>query len=194
VDEKAAKPSYEGTIIAMGDSLTAGRGVVPESAYPAQLQKKIRKAGYNWRVINAGISGETSSGALARIKWILAQHPDIVILATGANDALRGVPISLIKENIGKAVELLQNGGVKVVLAGMRITPNLGPSYTRNFAAIYPAIARERQTILVPFFLSEVAGEPSLNLEDGIHPNPEGYKIIAETVYPYALQAIVTVR
>lgn len=190
VHDNSTTPSYEGTIIAMGDSLTAGYGVAPEFAYPAQLQSKLRKAGHNWRVINAGISGETSSGALARIKWILAQHPDIVILETGANDALRGIPISLIQDNISTAIQLLQERGVQVILAGMQITPNLGPDYTASFATIYPTVAQEQRGILVPFFLRGIAGEVSLTQEDGLHPTAKGYEIIAGTVFPFVVQAI----
>jgi acyl-CoA thioesterase-1 len=190
IAEQTTAPRYEGTIIAVGDSLTAGFGVEVEAAYPARLEKKLQAEGYHWRVINAGISGETSSGALARIRWILAQHPDIVILETGANDGLRGMPLALLRENISKAVQLLQKGGVRVVLAGMQVVRNLGPDYTKGFAEIYPAVARKRQVILIPFFLEGVAGEPSLNQEDTIHPNPAGYRLVAETVYPYVLQAI----
>jgi acyl-CoA thioesterase-1 len=189
-DEQNSVPEYEGTIIAMGDSLTAGLGVAVDDAYPARLEQLLQEAGYNWQVINGGISGETSSGALSRTRWILARHPDIVILETGANDALRGLPLSLVRENIMKTVQMFQEGGVKVVLAGMQIVQNLGADYTKRFAAIYPAVARERQVILIPFFLEGVAGDPSLNQEDTIHPNQKGYRIVARTVLPYVVQAI----
>jgi acyl-CoA thioesterase-1 len=193
-EEKNSAPQYEGTIIAMGDSLTAGYGVAVDNAYPARLEKLLQEAGYNWQVINGGISGETSSGALSRTSWILARHPDIVILETGANDALRGLPLTLVRENIMKTVQVLQEGGVKVVLAGMQIVQNLGADYTERFAAIYPAVARERKVILIPFFLEGVAGDPSLNQEDTIHPNQKGYRIVARTVLPYVVQAIKTER
>jgi acyl-CoA thioesterase-1 len=181
---------YEGTIIALGDSLTAGLGVAEEEAYPAVLEEKLQQNGYNWQVINAGISGETSSGALTRINWIIAQHPEIVILETGANDGMRGIPIRVIRENISDAVRLLKAADVEVVLAGMQMLQNLGPDYTEQFAAVYPAVAEKQQIILIPFFLEQVAGTPSLNLPDFIHPTPAGHRIVAQTVYPFVVRAI----
>jgi acyl-CoA thioesterase-1 len=182
--------AYAGTIIAMGNSLTAGLGVAEEEAYPAVLEEKLRLSGYNWQVINAGISGETSSGALSRINWIIAQQPDIVILETGANDGMRGIPIRAIRENISQAVLLLKEADIEVVLAGMQMLQNLGPDYTTQFAAVYPAVAKKQEVILIPFFLKEVAGTPSLNLPDFIHPTPEGHRIVAQTVYPFVVKAI----
>jgi acyl-CoA thioesterase-1 len=181
---------YKGTIIALGDSLTAGLGVAEEEAYPAMLEEKLQQNGYNWQVINGGISGETSSGALTRIDWIIAQQPDIVILETGANDGMRGIPTWVIKDNISQAVQLLKEADVEVVLAGMQMLQNLGPDYTKQFAAVYPAVAQEQKITLIPFILEQVAGTPSLNLPDFIHPNPEGHKIVAQTVYPHVLKAI----
>jgi acyl-CoA thioesterase-1 len=190
VDEAKTKQAYSGTIIAMGDSLTAGLGVAEEDAWPALLETKLKKNGLNWQVINAGISGETSSGALARIKWILTRKPDIVIFETGANDGFRGIPPPVMKKNISRAVQLLRENGVTVILAGMRIVRNLGADYIREFAAIYPAVAGEQDVLLIPFFLKGVAGEPSLNQADSIHPNEKGHRIIAETVFPFTLKAI----
>ena len=186
----SATPRYNGTIIAVGDSLTAGLGVMEDEAWPAIMGKKLRNNGHHWQVINAGISGETSSGILSRIKWILAQKPEIVLLETGANDGFRGIAPSVVRKNISKAVQMLQEGNVTVVLAGMQTVQNLGANYTREFADIYPSVAREQDCILIPFFLRQVAGEPALNQADTIHPNEEGHKIIAETVYPYVLQAL----
>jgi acyl-CoA thioesterase-1 len=180
---------YRGTIIALGDSLTAGLGVAEEEAYPALLQEKLQQGGHNWRVINAGISGETSSGALSRVNWIIAQQPDIVILETGANDGMRGIPPRVIKKNISQTVHLLKESGVEVILAGMQMLQNLGPVYTEQFAGIYPAVAEEQQVILIPFFLEQVAGNPSLNLPDTIHPTPAGHRVVAQTVYPFVLEA-----
>lgn len=188
--DRAATPIYERVIIAVGDSLTAGLGVAEHEAYPTLLERKLKQSGYNFQVINAGISGETSSGALSRIGWIIAQQPDIVILETGANDGLRGIPSHVIYDNISKTVQLLKEGGVTVVLAGMRMLQNLGPAYTREFAELYPKVAREQDIILLPFFLQGVAGVPTLNLPDMIHPTAAGHRIIAETVYPYVLKAI----
>jgi len=180
----------EGTIIAVGNSLTAGLGVAEEEAYPAVLEQKLQQSGYNWQIINAGISGETSSGTLSRINWIIAQRPDIVILETGANDGMRGIPIRVIRENISQAVQLLKAAEVEVVLAGMQMLQNLGPEYTKQFKDVYPAVAEKQGVILIPFFLEQVAGTPSLNLPDFIHPTPEGHRIVAQTVYPYVLKAI----
>lgn len=188
------KQAYEGTIIALGDSLTAGLGVAEKEAYPALLQEKLHRNGLNWQVINAGISGETSSGALSRINWIIARQPDIVILETGANDGMRGIPTKVIKENISRMVRLLKEADVEVVLAGMRMLQNLGPAYTEKFAALFPEVAEEQEIILVPFLLEGVGGNPSLNLRDAIHPNPEGHRILAQTVYPYVIKAIQAAR
>jgi acyl-CoA thioesterase-1 len=179
-----------GTIVAMGDSLTAGYGVAERDAYPAQLERKLQQAGYGWRVINAGISGETSSGALSRTDWLLRLKPDIVILETGANDGLRGVDTRLTRRNIDRIVSKLQAHGVTVVLAGMQMVKNLGPGYVADFLAIYPTVAKKHHLILIPFFLSKVAGVPSLNQADGIHPVAEGYRIVTDTVFPYVKQAI----
>jgi acyl-CoA thioesterase-1 len=189
-EKMPATPRYIGTIIAAGDSLTAGLGVMEDAAWPAIMEKKFKNNGHHWQVINAGISGETSSGLLSRIKRILSRKPEIVILETGANDGLRGIPPSVVRKNIGKAVQMLQEGNATVILAGMQIVQNLGADYTREFADIYPSIAREQDCILIPFFLQQVAGEPALNQADTIHPNEEGHKIIAKTVYPYVLQAL----
>lgn len=184
------KPASQGTIVAVGDSLTAGYGVPETEAYPAKLERKLRQEGYRWRVVNAGISGETSSGTLARIDWILKLKPDIVILEIGANDGMRGQDPALTRKNIDKIVTALQAKGVTVVLAGIRMLTNLGPSYTRKFAAIYPRVAKDRNLILIPFILDKVAGEETLNLSDGIHPNGQGYDIVTENVYPYLLKAM----
>jgi acyl-CoA thioesterase-1 len=189
-DRAAETPSYDGVIIAVGDSLTAGLGVGEQEAYPALLERKLKKNGYNLQVINAGISGETSSGALSRIGWIIAQQPDIVILETGANDGLRGIPPKVIYDNISKTVQLLKEGRVTVVLAGMQMLQNLGPAYTREFADLYPKVAREQDIILIPFFLQDVAGNPPLNQTDAIHPTAAGHRIITETVYPYVIEAV----
>jgi acyl-CoA thioesterase-1 len=185
-----AKKVYKGTIFALGDSLTAGLGVAEEDAYPALLEEKLQQNGHNWQVLNGGISGETSSGALSRINWIITLKPDIVILETGANDGMRGIPARVIKENISQAVHLLIEADIEVVLAGMQMLQNLGPAYTEQFAALYPAVAEEQDVILIPFFLEQVAGNPALNLPDTIHPTPAGHRIVAQTVYPYVIEAI----
>jgi len=189
-NQKPAVAAHERTIIAVGDSLTAGYGVAEDQAYPAKLEEKLRRNGYSYRVINAGVSGETSSGTLARIDWIAGKKPDIVLLETGANDALRGMPISLIRSNLEETINKLQAQKIEVVLAGMQMVRNLGPLYTAGFAKIYKEVARDRQVILIPFFLAGVAADPGLNQEDTIHPTAKGYTIVADTVYPFVVQAI----
>jgi acyl-CoA thioesterase-1 len=186
--------AYQGTIVAMGDSLTAGLGVNENDAYPAQLERKLQAAGLYWRVVNAGIIGETSSGALSRINWVLKLKPDIVILETGANDGLRGVDPRVTQRNIDEMLSILKKKNVLVVLAGMRMLRNLGAEYTDAFQAIYPRLAAKHNVTLVPFFLQGVAGESSLNQNDGIHPTAEGYRVITGKIYPYVLPAIKRYR
>lgn len=183
-------PDYQGTVVALGNSLTAGLGVSEDRAYPALLEEKLIAAGNPYQVINAGISGETSSGALSRIKWVLTLEPDIVILETGANDGLRGIDPLLIEKNIREIVKTLKSENVIVVLAGMRMVENMGSDYTTAFAAIYPRIAGEEDLVFIPFFLEGVAGNRRFNQEDGIHPTAEGYRLITDVVYPYLLEAI----
>jgi acyl-CoA thioesterase-1 len=178
------------TIVAMGNSLTEGLGVAEDEAYPAQLEARLRARGYAYRVVNAGISGETSSGARARLEWVLTLDPDIVILETGANDGLRGLDPELIRENIRWLVEAFLKRDIIVVLAAMRIVSNMGPEYTRAFAEIYLDTARETDVILIPFFLKGVGGEPHLNQADGIHPTAEGYTVIVENIFPHVVDAI----
>ena len=185
------KITWEGTIVAFGDSLTAGYRLDESEAYPALLQEMLVSAGTPWRVINAGVSGETSSGALSRVAWVLKSlDPDIVILETGANDGLRGIEVDLARKNILATVTGLQEEGVTVVLAGMQMVKNLGEDYGQAFAALYGEVAAEKGTILIPFFLEGVAGDASLNLADGIHPNAAGCRIVAGNVYPYVREAI----
>jgi len=185
---------YAGTIVAVGDSLTEGLGVAEEFAYPALLEARLQDQGYPYRVVNAGISGETSSGALARIQWILTLKPDIVILVTGANDALRGIAPELVKSNILTIVRSLKENKVTVVLGGMQIVQNLGREYTAAFAEIYPEVARAEDVILIPFFLAGVAADPGLNQADGIHPTAAGYRVIVDNITPYVLDAVKSQR
>lgn len=181
-----------GTIVAMGDSLTEGLGVESDQNYPAQLERKLQAEGYNWTVINAGVSGETTTGALERVDWVLTMQPDIVILATGGNDSLRAIDPALTESNLRQLVSLLQEAGATVILAGMQTIQNLGPEYTEAFRTIYPKVAADADLILVPFFLEGVAGDPKLNQEDFIHPTAAGYTIVVETIYPYVVEAIET--
>ncbi|MFN8486369.1 MAG: arylesterase [Caldilineaceae bacterium] len=183
-----------GVIVAMGDSLTEGLGVSMDEAYPAQLERKLHADGYNFTVINAGVSGETSTGALARVNFVLKLKPDIVILGTGGNDSLRGIDPALTQKNITTLVRTFKEKNVIVILAGMQTVQNLGQDYTTKFKAIYPAVAKAENVILIPFFLEGVAGDPKLMQNDFIHPKPEGYAIVVKNIYPYVLQAIKQVK
>lgn len=170
-------------IVAFGNSLTAGLGVSPDQSYPAQLQRRLREAGYGHEVINAGVSGDTTTGGLRRLDWILKSRPSMVILELGANDGLRGQPLSLMASNLAKIIDGLQQAGVEVVLAGMQIPPNYGLDYTTGFAALFEQLARDHSVTLIPFFLEGVAARKALNQADGIHPTAEGYRIVAQTVF-----------
>lgn len=185
-----SQKSVEGTIVAVGDSLTEGLGVAEELSYPAVLEKKLFEQGYRYRVINAGVSGETSSGTLSRIKWILSLKPDIVILVTGANDGFRGIDPALINSNIRRTIEILKAQRVFVVLGGMKMVHNLGRNYSSAFEALYPGLAKSEDVIFIPFFLAGVAADPKLNQADGIHPNADGYRKIVDTILPYVTEAI----
>ncbi len=178
------------TIVAMGDSLTEGLGVPEAKAYPAVLEQNLKKAGYAVKVINAGISGETSAGALSRTEWILRLNPDILIIETGANDGFRGVDPAAVKKNIAAIIRILQKRDVIVVLAGMKMVKNLGEDYIQAFEDIYPNLAVDFDVIFIPFILEGVAGDPDLNREDGIHPNADGYQKVADHVQPYVEKAI----
>jgi acyl-CoA thioesterase-1 len=180
----------DGTIVAMGDSLTEGLGVDDADTYPAVLESRLIAQGYRYRVVNAGISGETSSGARSRMRWIMSQAPDIVILETGANDGFRGIDPQLIRQNIREIIEYFMENDVIVVLAGMKIVTNLGLEYTQAFEALYQKLATDFDVIFVPFFLDGVAAETSLNLPDGIHPNAAGYQKIVDHIWPHVLEAI----
>jgi acyl-CoA thioesterase-1 len=188
--EKKPEKKIEGTIVAVGDSLTEGLGVDEEFAYPAVLEEKLLEQGYPYRVVNAGISGETSSGTLSRIKWILTLKPDIVILVVGANDGFRGIDPELVKSNIRTIIKSLKEKNVTVVLGGMQIVQNLGQDYTTAFAEIYPEVARSEDAIFIPFFLAGVAADQGLNQADGIHPSAEGYQVIVDNITPYVLKAV----
>ena len=191
-DRPAAKPPppTRGVIVCLGDSLTAGYGLAETQAYPAQLESLLQAAGHNYRVINAGLSGETSSGALSRLEWALKLAPDIVILETGANDGLRGIDPALTQRNIEAIVARLQAADITVVLAGMQMVRNLGRPFTKAFADIYPAVAAKFDLIYMPFFLDGVAGRRDLNQSDGIHPTAEGYAIITTNLLPLVEAAI----
>jgi len=191
---RAQAPPDEGLIVALGDSLTAGLGLNERDAWPAQLERRLRGAGFRWKVINAGISGETSSGARARLAWVLGLKPDIMVLETGANDGLRGIPTQVLQANLDSMLATLGENRVTTVLAGMQMLRNLGPSYTSAFARVYPDLALKHRAILIPFFLEGVAANPALNQSDGLHPTAEGYRVVTDLVYPRILDAIARVR
>ena len=167
-------------IVAFGDSLTAGLGVAQEEAYPARLQRALDAAGYRYRVINAGVSGDTTAGGVRRVQWVLNSKPAVVVLELGANDGLRGIDPAETRSNLETIIRRLQAAGVTVVLAGMKLPPNYGKDYTARFAALYPEVARKYQVSLMPFFLEGVAAREALNQADGIHPTEAGYQVIVE--------------
>lgn len=170
-------------IVAFGDSLTAGLGLTAAQSYPSILQKKLELDGYQYEVVNAGVSGDTSAGGLQRIDWALEGDVRFMILELGANDLLRGLSVREMKNNLDKIIARTQARGVVVLLAGMYAPTNAGAEYQREVQEAFQSLARERKVTLIPFFLDRVAGVESLNQQDGIHPNAEGTRIVAETVY-----------
>ena len=169
------------TILALGDSLTEGLGVDNDANYPAQLEARLKELGYkDVKVVNSGLSGETSTGLVNRLDWVLQTKPDITILTVGANDAIRGIDVATVEANIRTAVKRLQDNGSEVILGGMQIYDNLGSDYVTSFAAIYPRVAKDMNVTLIPFFLDGVGGDPKLNQADAIHPTKEGYTIIVD--------------
>ena len=170
-------------IVALGDSLTAGLGLLENQAYPALLQKKLDTDGYPFEVVNAGVSGDTSAGGLRRLDWALEGEVRIMIVALGANDGLRGLSVDEMKSNLEEIIRHAKEKNIVVILAGMEAPPNYGPEYTTSFRKAFQDLAREQRVLYVPFLLANVAGNPALNQGDGIHPNPEGAAIIADTLF-----------
>ena len=178
-------------LLILGDSLTAGYGLVATEAFPVQLEKALQQAGYNVSVINAGVSGDTSAGALARLEWSLADSPHVVIVELGGNDALRGLPPEVTFDNLDTILGRLKAAGVHVILAGMKAPRNLGEDFTTSFDQIYPQLASKHNVIFYPFFLEGVALDPELNQADGIHPNAAGVGVIVERILPVVEAAIM---
>ncbi|MBI3303819.1 MAG: arylesterase [Deltaproteobacteria bacterium] len=172
-------------ILFFGDSLTAGYGLDPAQAFPALIQEKIDSRGWNFHVINAGLSGETTAGGLRHIDWVLQRPIDVLVLELGANDGLRGLAIDGAKRNLQAIIDRTKSKypRVKIVLAGMQVPSNLGRDYITRFRAIFPELAETNNAVLIPFLLAGVGGVPELNLPDGIHPTPVGHKIVAENVW-----------
>lgn len=171
-------------IVFYGDSLTAGYGIDPDSAFPALVGQALEKQGKEVKVVNAGLSGETSAGGLSRIDWVLRQPVDIFVLELGANDGLRGLPIEQTEKNLQAIIDKVKvkNPNVKIVIAGMMVPPNMGPDYSSRFKKVFPELARRNDAALIPFLLEDVAGIEKLNQADGIHPNVEGHRIVAQNV------------
>jgi len=180
-----AVAAQERVIVAFGDSLTAGFGVPAEQAYPALLAARLRAEGYPYRVVNAGVSGDTTAGGVRRVNWALRLNPDVVILELGANDALRGQDLNAIRANLDQIVERFQAAGARVLLLGMRLPPNYGARYGAEFQRLYEDVARQRGAALMPFFLEGVGGNPRFNQLDGIHPTTEGYRVITDRLWPH---------
>ena len=173
------------TIVFFGNSLTAGYGLSPSEAFPALIQKKIDSLNLPYTVVNAGVSGETTSGGNSRIDWVLRQPMDVFILELGGNDGLRGIPVSETRKNLQSIIDKVKKTkpAVKLVLAGMQIPPNMGQQYATAFRDVYKDLASANNMILIPFLLEGVGGEAALNQDDGIHPTAEGHRIIAETIW-----------
>lgn len=180
-------------IVFLGDSLTAGYGLPKEASVPSLIQKRLRDDGLPYEVVNAGVSGDTSAGGLSRLDWSLEGNVQILIVELGANDGLRGLPVAGMKQNLTEIITRARARGISVVLTGMEAPPNFGPAYTSEFRDVYRQLAREHEVTFVPFYLEGVAGIPSLNIADGIHPNAQGSRIVAKTVWS-ALEPLLVTR
>jgi acyl-CoA thioesterase-1 len=182
----AAEPAprqVEGTLVFLGDSLTAGLGLSQEQAFPALIEARLRAAGHPWKVVNAGVSGDTTAGGVARLDWIYKGRVDVLFLCLGANDGLRGIPVAETERNLRTILDRAQHEGTRVVLAGIQLPENYGPTYRTTFAQVFPCLAREYQVPLLPFLLEGVAMVPRLNQPDGIHPTAAGARIVADHVW-----------
>lgn len=171
-------------IVFLGDSLTAGLGLRKEQAVPALVQQRLDQLGYRYEVVNAGVSGDTSAGGLSRLEWSLEGDVRVLVIELGANDGLRGNPVEAMKRNLDEIIRRAKARGVHVVLTGMEAPPNFGHAYITEYRRVFPDLAREHGVALMPFFLDGVAGIPALNNADGIHPNPEGARIIERSLWP----------
>ena len=181
----ASAPAKERVLVVLGDSLSAGFGVDPNEAWPARIQEKIREAGLPWKLVNAGVSGDTSAGGLRRLDWILRRPVDALLIELGGNDGLRGLPLEATRTNLQSVIERTRakHPEARIVLAGMRMPENFGEAYTRTFEALYRDLAEKHRVALVPFLLDGVGGRPEFNLPDQIHPNTEGHRRVATNVW-----------
>jgi acyl-CoA thioesterase-1 len=175
----------ERVIVAFGDSLTAGFGVAAEEAWPALVEARLRREGYPYRVVNAGVSGDTTAGGLRRVDWVLRNRPEVAVVALGANDGLRGLGTDAMRANLLAIVERLRAAGARVLVVGMELPPNYGAAYARAFRGVFPEVARQTGSALMPFLLDGIAADSRLNQADGIHPNAAGHRAIAERVWPH---------
>jgi acyl-CoA thioesterase-1 len=185
VENQDQKSDESGVILFFGTSLTAGMGLDPNDAYPAVIQKKLDSLNLSYQVVNAGLSGETTASGINRIDWVLNQEVDVFVLELGANDGLRGIPLDETRKNLQAIIDRVRskNPETKIILAGMQIPPNLGQEYTSEFRNIFPELAKKNNIGLIPFLLEDVAGNPELNQQDGIHPTAKGQKILAGNVW-----------
>jgi acyl-CoA thioesterase-1 len=181
----AAENGTPKNVLILGDSLAAGYGIQREEAFPALLQKKIEAAKLPYRIVNGGVSGDTTAGGLRRIDWMLKQPVDVLIVELGGNDGLRGIPPAETKKNLQGIIDKAKqkNPQVRVVVAGMQMPPNMGEDYTKAFAEVFPAVARANKATLIPFLLEGVGGQADLNQPDGIHPTPKGHEVVTENVW-----------
>ena len=178
-------------ILFLGDSITAGYGVAKEDAYPALLGQTLESLGiHHVEIINGSISGSTTASALSRLKWFQKASPDILVLALGANDGLRGLSVENMADNLGKAISFAKNNNMNVILGGMQIPPNYGPEYADAFKQVFTTLAEDHEIVLIPFLLEGVGGRSDMNQPDGIHPNRAGHQQIAKTVFPFILKQI----
>jgi acyl-CoA thioesterase I len=185
-----APAADEPLVVFLGDSLTAGYGLGGEQAYPALVEKRLEEEGIPIKVLNAGVSGDTTAGGLARLDWLLSQKPDVVVVGLGGNDGLRGLPLEQAEQNLREIVRRSKAAGARVLLLGMQIPPNYGPEYAEGFSDMYPRMAKEMDISLVPFLLEGVGGVSDLNQADGIHPTAEGQEKVADLVTPYVADVL----
>lgn len=183
--EKVSSTLKTKTLIIIGDSLTEGYGVPKEKAYPLLVETQLSREGFHYKIVNSGISGSTSASAVSRVQWALKSKPDGIVLALGANDGLRGLPPQNMKKNLAAAIRLAQKEKIQVLLFGMLMPPNLGRAYTREYQKVFETLAKEHEVPLLPFLLKDVGGVAKLNQADGVHPNEEGHKIMAQTVFNF---------
>ena len=179
------KENTKKRLVFLGDSLTEGYGVAQSKTYPALLQAKLATEKKDWTIINAGVSGSTTASALSRLQWLLKTKTDIVVIALGANDGLRGLKIEDSEKNLAKAIEFAQSKGAKVMLAGIMVPPNYGKAYSDRFAAMYVNLSKKHKVKFLPFLLKDVGGVADMNLADGIHPNEKGHEVMAKTMHEF---------